>query len=710
MGRALVDQALEQAVRHHRSGDLPRAEAIYRQVLAVDPANPDATQLLGMIAHASGRHAEAIDLIQRAIGRTPSVPHYHANLGNALRDAGRTADAISAYERAMALGDSSPEVRNNLGIVLLQIGRDADAAERFAESLALRAAEGPDRAGVLCNLASALTRLGRHDEAVRSAESAIAAAPNLAAAHAASGSALAGAGRYEQAKAAFERAVALAPAMPEAHLGLADVLGRLAEHAEAVNAATRATQLRPNDHAAWTALGVAFLGDHRREDAVMAFQRAVAILPGFAPAYANMGVALSELGRHAESLEALRQASELAPQDPTPLRNLAIALLTMHADDRALEAARRALEVDPGDPATIGLVAGLNGHAHEREGRFAQALTDYELAATLSPETPLNSVRLGTMLLRMGRFERGWEHYEHRHHFEAYRSLARQFPVPRWSPSTAKPSDVVILAGEQGLGDAIQFVRFARELRRRCRRVVLCVRPELADILATAPGVDQVVVFGQPLPPADSWMPMLSAPRELGFDLDTVGSSVPYLAPEMVSSALWRREVERLASEQGLSGALRVGLVWAGNPEHSDDRGRSIPGPVLLPLATTPGVSWFSLQKGKGASDLPGLREAGWVIHDLGSRCSTFGDTAAVMAGLDLVISVDTSAAHLAGAIGKAVWILNRFVPEWRWLDGRDDSPWYPTARLFRQRAAGDWGEVLVRVQRELTALAAGRR
>jgi tetratricopeptide (TPR) repeat protein len=709
MGRALVDQALEQAVRHHRAGDLSRAEAIYRQVLAVEPGNPDATHLLGMIAHASGRLAEAVDLMQRAIGRAPRVPHYHANLANALRDSGRTADAIAAYEHAISLGDPSAEVRNNLGIVLLQLGRDEEAAEWFRASLALRSAGGSDRAGVLCNLASALTRLGQHDEAVRAARDAAAASPDLAAAHAALGSALAGAGRFDEARSAFERALAIAPAMCEAHLGLADVLGRIGEGARAIESAMRATELRPTDHAAWTALGVALLGDQRREEAIAAFQRAVAILPGFSPAYANMGVAFSELGRHSESLEALRQAAELAPHDPTPLRNLAIALLTMNSDDRALEAARRALEIDPKDPATIGLVSALTGHAHEREGRFAQAMTDYELAAALAPETPLNSVRLGTMLLRLGQFERGWAHYEHRHHFEAYRNLARQFNVPRWSRALAKPTDTVILAGEQGLGDAIQFVRFAAELRRRSGRVVLYVRPELADILSTAPGVDQVVAVGQPLPRADAWLPMLSAPHDLGFDLSTVGAGVPYLAADMVSAALWKREIDRLEAAHGSGRGLRVGLVWAGNPEYHDDRGRSISGPTLLPLATAPGVTWFSLQKGKGASDLPGLAEAGWRMHDLGSRCATFGDTAAVMSGLDLVISVDTSAAHLAGALGKPVWILNRFVPEWRWLDGREDSPWYSTARLFKQRAPGDWGEVLVRVQRELTAMAARR-
>lgn len=705
MGRALVDHALQQAVQFHRGGDLARAEAIYRQVLAIDPEHPDATHLLGMVAHAAGRSDDAVELMQRAIARSPCVPHYHANLGNALRDTGRSVEAIAAYEQGIALGDASPEVRNNLGIVLLRLGRDAEAAACFEASLSMRSPSGADRAGTLCNLASVRTHLGDHQMAIEAATAALAAAPSLAAAHAALGSALAACARHAESRAAFERAVALAPDMPEAYLGLADVLGHLHEHGEAARAAAHATKLRPTDHVAWTALGVALLGDHRRAEAIDAFAKATSILPGFAPAYVNMGVALSELGRHAEAVDVLRQASELAPSDPTPLRNLAIACLAMNADDRALDAARRALAIDPESPATVGLYSAISGHALERAGRFKDALAAYESAASLASETPLNGVRLGTMLLRLGQFERGWACYEQRLNYDANRTIAHSFGVRQWTRASALPTDGVLLVSEQGHGDAIQFVRFAKQLRRLCDRVIVHARREMAELLRSAPGVDQVVIAGEPLPRADAWAPMMSLPHELGFDVATVGADGPYLSADMLSTALWRREIERLQGQEGSSGrGLRVGLVWAGNPEHREDAGRSIPGPSLLPLATTPGVSWFSLQKGRGLSDLPALQEAGWNIHDLGSRCTTFGETAAVVANLDLVLAVDTSVAHLTGAIGKPVWLLNRFVPDWRWLDGRNDSPWYPTMRIFRQRDPGDWGEVLARVQRELTA------
>lgn len=728
MSRALVNQALVHAVRLHQAGDLAGAEAVYRQVLQVEPENPDATHLLGMIAHARGNPHEAVELIGRAVERSPGSAHFHANLGNALRDAGRPSEAAAAYGRALELQPASPEVLNNLGIVHLQLGDDSAAAWCFERSLEQR----PGHAGALCNLSSALSHLGRHEEAVRAAGAAAAAAPELAAAYAALGSAHATAGDAEEARDAFSRAVALDANLVEAHVGLSGVLSWLQEHRAAVGAAGYATKLRPQDHAAWMALGVALLGDQRREEAVEAFKQAAALLPGFAPAYANMGVVLSELGRHGEALEALRQAAALSPQDPSSLRNLALALDAIGDRGASEDAARRALALRPEDPASLDLLGSLLGRRGEAEEsaallgrasemapeddrirgrlgaslerveRYEEAIREFERAVETSAEPSVHRLRLGMARLRRGDFARGWADLEARFDSAEYQKSHPAYNRPRWRASTARGGETVLVTAEQGFGDAIQFVRFAAVLRRRCARVIVQARPEVAALLAGASGVDQVILFGEAPPEFDAWIPAMSLALELGARLGAIPAEIPYLRPDSIAAAAWRRNLE--AEGPG----LRVGLVWAGNPGHELDFSRTIPAETIMPLAATPGVRWFSLQKGRGAAETARLRAAGWEIRDLAPLLTDFSETAAAMASLDLVVTVDTSAAHLAGALGRPVWIMLHAVPEWRWLLGREDSPWYPTARLLRQAKRGDWAGVIERVRRELFEKTAG--
>jgi hypothetical protein len=248
----------------------------------------------------------------------------------------------------------------------------------------------------------------------------------------------------------------------------------------------------------------------------------------------------------------------------------------------------------------------------------------------------------------------------------------------------------------------VQFVRFADLLRARCARVVVEARPEVAALLATAPGVDEVVTFGGPAPRVTSWIPAMSLPGELGVTPETVPAAVPYLSPDPVSAAAWRMN---LASEAG----LRVGLVWAGNPTHELDFSRTVPARELAALAGIPGVRWFSLQKGRGSEGLGAARAAGLDLRDLGPMLADFSETAAAVQALDVVVSVDTAVAHVAGALARPVYILLHHVPEWRWMLGREDSPWYPTARLFRQDRRDDWASTLRRVREAVTAMAVAR-
>lgn len=331
----------------------------------------------------------------------------------------------------------------------------------------------------------------------------------------------------------------------------------------------------------------------------------------------------------------------------------------------------------------------------ERRRRWEDAIACYRQAIQRSPDTPLAHYLLSLLLLRLGRFAEGWSEYEWRWQTPGF-STPRRVTGKEWD-GTAAQNQTVLLHAEQGFGDTIQFCRFAPLVRERSGRVLLIVPPELRALLGTAPGIDEVLTNGCPWPEFDCHLPLMSLPRVLGTTIETIPTRVPYLAADMGKAATWEL---LLPPRHG----LRVGLAWQGRPEHENDSNRSMPLSHYAPLSSGPGIELISLQV--GAPDT-GAAAAGLALVDRTAHIRDFSDTAALIACLDLVISVDTSVAHLAGALGKPIWLLLPHHAEWRWLPDEDRSPWYPTMRLFRQTQPGDWNGVIVRVSEELHALTA---
>ena len=268
----------------------------------------------------------------------------------------------------------------------------------------------------------------------------------------------------------------------------------------------------------------------------------------------------------------------------------------------------------------------------------------------------------------------------------------RKLPQPLWTGEDLA-GKTILLHHEQGLGDTIQFMRYAPLVAARGARIVLELQPALVRLAAGFQGTMEIVAAGSPLPPFDFHCPLLSLPERFATDLATIPVAIPYLVPETEATARWRRQ---LAPGAG----LKIGLVWAGNPAHQDDRKRSLPLERLMPLLKVPGLRWFSLQVGERAGDI--ARLPGGMITDLSQNLTDLAETAAAIANLDLVVAVDTSVVHLAGALGRPVWVLLPFAPDWRWMLGRDDSPWYPSLRLFRQKRPDDWDAVVAKVRRAL--------
>jgi hypothetical protein len=330
--------------------------------------------------------------------------------------------------------------------------------------------------------------------------------------------------------------------------------------------------------------------------------------------------------------------------------------------------------------------------------RFAEALDCFSAAASVEPERAEAHYNASLVRLRLGDFAAGWRGYEWRWRKPDWAPSRRNFSAPLWLGREPIKGKTVLLHAEQGLGDTMQFVRYAPLVAGRGARVILECQPELTALLGNVEGVAQVVARGETLPGFDMHCPLLSLPLAFSTMVETIPNAVPYITPPLPYLHKWVQRIAALASP-------RIGLVWAGNPTHYNDRNRSVPLAALEPIFGIDGLHAVSLQKSAPAADAARLRQFGNVAH-LGDELGDFADTAAVIAMLDLIVTADTATAHLAGAMGKVVALLLPFSADFRWLVGRSDSPWYPTARLFRQTTLGDWNEPVERLRGELAGVA----
>lgn len=528
----------------------------------------------------------------------------------------------------------------------------------------------------------------------------------------------------------LQRAVALGPGHAEFHRHLAETLAALGRHPEAGAAFARALHLAPRDAASHTAAGIWLLSVGRADDAIGSLAEAARLNPQDATALGNHGHALSCAGRTDEALAVLRRAIEVDPHCGVAWIQLAEALWRAHRYDEAVEPARRGAELAGSDVRshvvhgnalhTAGELeaAGAayrraieldpnNFDAHSnlalvllKTGEARQALARYDQILTRWPGTRDALANRSLALLTLGELQQGWADYEARWSPETF-NLHRRLGRP-WDGGDAR-GQTVLLISEQGFGDTIQFARYARLAADRGATVVVSCPAEVEPVIRTAPGVSRTIRSGERTEITfHAFAPMASLPRIIGTTLATIPADVPYVSADAERVRRWR---DRLAADAN----VRVGLVWAGSAAHQNDKVRSCALADLAPLAAVEGVTFYSLQKGAAVAQLaappPGL-----TVTPLGDELKDFGDTAALLECLDLLIAVDTSVVHLAGALARPVWTLLARGPDWRWMLGRDDSPWYPTMRLFRQQALKEWRPVIERVATELRGFVRAHR
>lgn len=564
---------------------------------------------------------------------------------------------------------------------LMQEGRLVEAETLYRAILA----EAPDHPGSHHLLGLCEQQLGRHEAALQSIKRAIDlndSEPNY---HNNLGTVYRSLGKLDEAIACYRHAAALkssfAPAL--SNLGLAlQQQGRLTE---AQRALEQALQAKPDYAGAWFNLGNVLAARGEHDKAIEHFRQALALDPNHIDALNNLGAALTELGAFDEAALRYRQVLALQPANAAAHNNFGRVLAQRDELDAAAAHFRQAIALQP---QAIDAYVNL-GNVLMEEGDPRAAHESYALALAVDPAHESAHWNDGLALLVQGELALGFEQWRWN------TAASRRFTdAPEWRGEALDGATILIHA-EQGFGDAIHFARYLPLVAARGGHVVFEAPVELHRVFAGIEGVAQVVAFGDPLPDFAWQCPLLSLPLAFNTTLASVPHSVPYLSADPEAVEEWRR---RMAGP-----GLKVGLVWAGRPEHKRDRHRSIALAELAPLAAIPNVAFYALQKGAAVSEAEHA-PAGMRLEILSPLLGDFADTAAAIMALDLVISVDTSVAHLAGALGKPVWILNAYAPDWRWLEKRSDSPWYPTAQLFRQDSSRRWAPVVAAVAAELAA------
>ena len=479
------------------------------------------------------------------------------------------------------------------------------------------------------------------------------------------------------------------PRSADALANLAMVLHGLKRDEEALAALDKALSVAPDHLEALNNRGNAMLALKRPQEAIPCFDRVLALAPRHVEARVNRGNALAALARPEEAIADYDAAIALHPRHAGAHFNRGHALHALGREAEAIAAFDAALAINPRHAGAL-----LNrGQAYQALNRLDEAVTSYRAAIAIEPGNADAHFNEALALLTQGELRAGFEKYEWRWKRTGMEGHRRSFGKPLWLGEYPLARKTILLHAEQGLGDTIQFVRYAPLVARMGATVILEVQPELKDLLAQVEGVSQVVARGDPLPAFDVHCPLASLPLAFRTEPATVPADIPYLAATESALAKWRPRMEDV-------GAPRVAIAWSGRATHANDRSRSIPLDRLAPLFANALVRFVSVQRDLREADAARLRDLS--IAHVGDDLASFTDTAAVLALADLVIAVDTSVAHLAAAMGRPTWILLPFAPDWRWTLHGERSPWYPSARLFRQPSPGDWESAIATVQTEL--------
>lgn len=717
-----INDLLSAGLDFHKKGELAEAERYYQMVLAQDGTHVEALRLTGIIGYQTGNFTAAEPFFVRAVNFSPMSTQCRKNHAANLLALGKAEEAILEFSAVIRMSPNVAEGYFDRAVAKKTVGDYEGAIADYKKALAL----DPGHFGAHNNIANLFKELARNDEAKEHYNAAFALNPqhpeilnNLGVLELAQG-------EIESAAEKFMRAHELSPNALNPIKNLADALVRLGQYQSAEICFTRAVGINGTDPALWFGYGKlldqldrkeqalecyrrAFTLDVHATDAVLAavkiffdkklYRECISILrpalennPDVQEVAHNLALCLFESGERQEGLALLEKGIELEPNRFELHNNLGNFLRVLGDREGALEAFKRAIALSPTQVDPIYNM----GVLFENEQQYEEAEKWYRKALAIDPGALRCNWNLALVLLTMGKYLEGWKQYEWRWKWPEFTSPRRNFPQPQWygEDLTGK---TLLVHSEQGMGDAIQFVRYVPLIQANQEKVILEIPAQLMRLMKGLKGApEDVYRYGDDLPWFDRQIPTMSLPVAFGTTLETVPANTPYIEAESAEVSRWKERISSFSNSD-----FRIGIVWAGNALHHKDAYRSTQFNNFLKLAGIPGVQLYSLQKGEEQKQLLESAEAGKVIN-LMDEIDDFAETLGLMSNLDLIITVDTSIAHLAGAAALPVWILLAHDADYRWMIGREDTPWYPTAKLFRQPHEGDWNGVFNLVERAL--------
>jgi tetratricopeptide (TPR) repeat protein len=647
-------------------GRLEEALEAYKAVINIDNSCIEAYIKCGLLLQRLGQDNEAIKNLQTVLALNPNVPELHNSFGVIYRAQGKIEQAFEGYQTALKLEPNYSEAHFNHGVLLQETGQLDDAIKAYDKALSIR----PDHIEAYSNKAIIYRSFGDLESGLACLDKAIEINDAFAEGHCNRGLILQGLKRYDEAIASYNRTLELKPDYVEAMNNRGVILKDLGKFAESMASFYVAISLKKDYADAYSNLGLVFQEINQPDAAIMQYTKAISLKEDFAEAYFNRGVTLQKMQDYDAAIKDYQTAISKKTHFAQPHNNLGVIFHELQELELSV------LHFD---------------HAMEDPNTLADASWNRSL-----------------VLLTQGNYLDGWKEYEWRRRASKSGVLKnRVFHKPLWLGKESLENKTILVVSEQGLGDTLQFCRYVPMLAKLGAKVIFEVQKPLLALMKGVEGVSSMTTTGiEPAEPYDCYCPLMSLPHAFQTTLETIPNSVPYIASDPVKTEYWAKKL-------GKKDKVRIGLVWSGGfrPDQPEvwatNTRRNLP---LEKLATFKDIDaeFYSLQKGDPAeSELIEVQKNGWdgpAIINYASELKDFTDTAALIENLDLVIAVDTSTAHLAAALGKQTWILNRFDTCWRWLQEREDSPWYPSIKLFRQKQQGDWDQVLQKIDNELTS------
>ncbi|WP_353432445.1 tetratricopeptide repeat protein [Polynucleobacter sp. MWH-UH23A] len=696
-----LEHLIGQAVQSFQNGDLNHAENQLKLSLDVYPNNPPGIHILGLVYAAQNRHNDAIKYLSLAAEFNPTDPSIQYNLGKAFASIEDHPSALKHQQKSIELDPRNPAAYLNYANSLSKLSKNQAALDSINQALALQ----NNYLDAIIVKGSILNKLGDYSSSLDCSKSAIQLDANSSEAWLNQGVSLYNIKQFNAALDSFDKALTINPKYVNALINKGVTLNDMGRFSDGCDVLTMALKLSPNSLDAHYNLGLTLHGLKLHQDALDSFNKAIALKPDYAEAWLNKGVALNNLRRYQDALDSFNKAIALKPDYAEAWSNLGATYFESVKDfDLAMNAYRKALAFKPNYPEAHYNIAA----AHHELRQFNLAQDSYNLALNLKPDYPDAQWNKSLIYLTLGDYETGWPLYESRWNTSNSPLPNTYSEIPRLKPGVNIEGKKILIWSEQGLGDSIQFSRYIKLLKSQGANITFLAAPQLISLFHSSFDIEISSEIPRPLSQFDYQSPLMSLPYFFGSTLSSIPNQVPYLLVDQNKRSYWNDKLKGFD-------LLKVGLVWSGGfrPNQPEvwqiNERRNISLETISSLRFASNVEFFSLQKGDPAeTELREQKNKLWPQDNLRiftDELKDFSDTAALIANLDLIISVDTSTAHLSAALGKPTWLLNRFDSCWRWLNDRVESPWYPSIKLYNQKQSGNWGPVMQKVMSDLESL-----